>query len=320
MAILEKLQGRVRSVLLARHLIGRSRIAQLRLPESMVSGEHATLRWTGQQWEIHDLGSRNGTWVDGRRLASGERAALAAGALPVFGHRDNTWRLVDDGPPATLALPEGEPETGSEDDSGPLYAKGDLLALPDDEAPEAVVYRDPTGEWVLEQGGETTRATDGQIVIARARRFVLHIPAIVASTWDAVRKPPRLEELTLRFTVSRDEEYVTLTALGQGHSIDLGARAHHAVLLALARSRLQDQEPARATGGAALPESAQGWVYQDELARMLDMDETHVNVTVFRCRRQLAEAGILGAANIVERRRPTRQLRLGVERIEITPV
>jgi hypothetical protein len=50
------------------------------------------------------------------------------------------------------------------------------------------------------------------------------------------------------------------------------------------------------------------------------MDETHLNVAVFRCRRQLAEAGIIGAASIIERRRPTREVRLGVSRIEIVAV
>ena len=73
-------------------------------------------------------------------------------------------------------------------------------------------------------------------------------------------------------------------------------------------------------GGASPPDSSEGWVYQDELADKLAMDETHLNVAVFRCRRQLAEAGILGAAGIVERRRPTREVRLGVAKIEIVTV
>jgi hypothetical protein len=89
------------------------------------------------------------------------------------------------------------------------------------------------------------------------------------------------------------------------------------VLLALARSRLEDRQ---AGGRGARTESSEGWVYQDELASQLAMDEMHLNVAVFRCRRQLAEAGIAGAASIVERRRPTRELRLGVARIEIVTV
>lgn len=86
------------------------------------------------------------------------------------------------------------------------------------------------------------------------------------------------------------------------------------VLLMLARSRLEDRK------GRGAPDSAEGWVYQDDLATKLAIDETHLNVAVFRCRRQLAEAGIVGAAGIIERRRPTREVRLGVARIEIATV
>ena len=93
--------------------------------------------------------------------------------------------------------------------------------------------------------------------------------------------------------------------------------------VALLRSRLEDRKRWAAAGWDRTgppPETAEGWVYQDELADRLAMDENHLNVAVFRCRRQLAEAGIVGAASIIERRRPTRELRLGVAQIEIVTV
>jgi hypothetical protein len=124
--------------------------------------------------------------------------------------------------------------------------------------------------------------------------------------------------------VSRDEEYIALAAHEGDRVLDLGERAHHAVLLALARARLADQAPAQGESPSSpaevLPESAHGWMYQDELGRMLQLDETQINLLIFRCRRQLAAAGVVGAAGIVERRRATRQLRLGVARIEIVTV
>lgn len=295
-------------MLLSRHLVGRSRLADLRMTEPTVSGEHAVLRWTGREWELHDLGSRNGTSVDGRRLASGERVAISRGAVITFGQADNAWHLVDDEPPTIMA------DGGDE----PICARNDLLALPSDDDPEAVVYRDVGGNWVVEQGGETTRIADRGTVHAGGRDYVLRVPDMIAPTWDNSSPALLLATLTLRFSVSRDEEYVALSARSEHHAIDLGARAHHALLLALARSRLEDRKARQATGAPA--ESAEGWVYQDELARQLAIDETHLNVAVFRCRRQLAEAGILGAASIVERRRPTRELRLGVSRIEIVTV
>ncbi|MBC7976525.1 MAG: FHA domain-containing protein [Myxococcales bacterium] len=312
MAVLTKHPEGSRSVLLSRHLVGRSRLADLRMTEPTVSGEHAVLRWSGREWELHDLGSRNGTIVDGRKLAPGERVALSSGSVIAFGQADNAWKLVDDGAPTIMAIPMENGEV--------MCARDHLLALPTEDNPVAVVYRDGAGEWVLEQGGETARITDRQTVHAAGREFLLRVPDLIAATWDSTSPAPHLRQLTLRFAVSRDEEYVALTALGDNQVIDLGARAHHAVLLMLARIRLDDhKKPPTARDGAS-PESAEGWIYQDELADKLAIDENHLNVAVFRCRRQLAEAGIIGAADIVERRRPTREVRLGVSKIEIVTV
>ncbi len=314
MAVLSKHPEGANFTVLSRHLVGRSRLADLRMTEPTVSGEHAVLRWTGREWELHDLGSRNGTFVDGRRLAPGERVGLARGAVIAFGQVDNAWRLADDAPPTIVAVPADGGES--------MSARNQLLALPSEEHPDAVVYRDAAGDWVVEQHGEAARIADRSTVRVGGRDFLLRVPDLIAATWDNSSPAPHLAALTLQFSVSRDEEYVALKVRGDHHAIDLGARAHHAVLLLLARSRLEDRKTAMSTGerGAPLPDSAEGWVYQDELANKLAIDETHLNVAVFRCRRQLAEAGIVGAASIIERRRPTRELRLGVARIEIVTV
>ncbi|HET9621107.1 MAG TPA: FHA domain-containing protein [Kofleriaceae bacterium] len=307
MAVLAKQPNGTRSIVMSPHLIGRSRIADLRLSEPTVSSEHAVLRWIGREWELHDLGSRNGTIVDGRRLAPGERVALHRGALVAFGQADNVWELVDESAPSAVALPAAS--------GGPIAARNHLLALPSEDDPEVVIYRNAAGDWVAEQAGETVRVKDGARIQVAGEDFTLRVPDLITATWDNSSPAPSLAGLTLRFAVSRDEEYVALSAHGGNQTIDLGARAHHAVLLTLARSRLADRESRR-----TLPETAEGWVYQDELAEKLAIDETHLNVAVFRCRRQLAEAGIIDAANIIERRRPTREVRLGVARIEIVTV
>lgn len=314
MAVLAKQPEGTRCTVMSRHLVGRSRLAELRMNEPTVSGEHAVVRWTGREWELHDLGSRNGTLLDGRRLAPGERVALARGAVIAFGDAENAWCLIDDAPPTIVAVPA--------DGGEPVVGRNDLLALPSEDHPEAVIYRDGAGDWVFEHGGEPARVTDRATVRVAGRDFVLRVPELIAATWDNTTSAPHLGALTLRFSVSRDEEYVALTARGEHHEIDLGARAHHAVLLTLARSRLEDRKAweSPSTDRGQPPESSEGWVYQDELADKLAIDETHLNVAVFRCRRQLAEAGIVGAANIIERRRPTREVRLGVSRIEIVTV
>lgn len=310
MATLTKQPEGTCSILLSRHLVGRSRLAALRMREPTVSGEHAVLRWTGAEWELHDLGSRNGTTLDGRRLAAGERVALTRGSLLTFGQADNAWLLTDDSPPTILAVPV----EGGE----PASARNDLLALPSDEDPQVVIYRDAKGDWMLERAGEGMRINDQHAFRIGGKDFMIRVPDLTAPTWDGSAAALHLDALSLRFSVSRDQEYVSLTATAGGKLVDLGARAHHSVLLMLARTRLEDRSEREQN--ASLQESAEGWIYQDDLAKKLGMDETHLNVAVFRCRRQLGEAGIAGAANIIERRRPTRELRLGVKDIEIVTV
>lgn len=311
MAILEQLDTGTRCVLFSRHLVGRSRDAHLRLRESNISGEHATIRWNGRSWEILDLASRNGTTVNGRRLTPGERTVLARGAILGFGNQGNRWRLIDDAPPSAMAVPT--------DGSAPRPAADDLLALPDDDQPDVAVYRNRAGDWVLERsGGDTTAVTHGSEVVAGGQRFTLHLPEIAIATSDGDLLPPHIHDVALRFSVTRDEEHVELTALTPRGTIELGARAHFYVLLTLARARLADQQ--RVAEGGDADERVHGWIYQDDLCDMLHIDLKHLNVAVYRCRRQLVAAGIAGAADVVERRNSTRQLRLGVGRIEIDTI
>ena len=59
MAILVKQPDGPRSMLLSRHLVGRSRLADLRMTEPTVSGEHAVLRWTGRYQILAFLSVQN---------------------------------------------------------------------------------------------------------------------------------------------------------------------------------------------------------------------------------------------------------------------
>ena len=52
--------------------IGRSSRMDISLPGSQVSSEHATLRRRGLTWEITDNKSRNGTFLDARRVSSAD--------------------------------------------------------------------------------------------------------------------------------------------------------------------------------------------------------------------------------------------------------
>ncbi len=295
---LERVDGNESHLLRQRCILGRSRACTNRLTEADVSGEHALLRWTGSAWEVQDLHSRNGTFVDGRRLMPGERAALGARAMLGLG-RPESFVLVDADPPVVFAEPLGG--------QAPVRAEGGILALPGPGAPEVMVFR-AGGGWVAERGGEATPVSDGEVLRIGADGWQLNLPDLLPQTVESADSIVLLENLTLRFDVSRDEEYIELLAVQGSRALNLKARAHHYTLLVLARARLRDQ---------ALPPDRQGWVQQSELLDLLRVDASNLHLNIFRLRQQFGELGILNAARIVERRAGTRQLRIGVARLEI---
>lgn len=53
------------------YIIGRRSDCQIFVPDMRVSRQHARIRREDQQWAIEDLGSNNGTYVNGQRVQSG---------------------------------------------------------------------------------------------------------------------------------------------------------------------------------------------------------------------------------------------------------
>ena len=114
----------------------------------------------------------------------------------------------------------------------------------------------------------------------------------------------------IAFAHSADEETIELVAFAGERRIDLKARAHHYPLLLLARARVADE-------AQGVPLADQGWLLQERLLGMLRIDVMHLNISIHRSRMQFAQAGVVDAARLVERRQGTRQVRLGVGRIEM---
>jgi hypothetical protein len=61
--------------------IGRSAGSTIVLDDGYVSTEHALIARRGQQWWLEDLGSRNGTQLNGVLLAAGETAVISSGDI-----------------------------------------------------------------------------------------------------------------------------------------------------------------------------------------------------------------------------------------------
>ena len=302
-AVLRRLDDGSWVVLAARGLVGRSAACTLRLTEPQVSGEHARISHVAGEWTLCDLGSRNGTFVNGARVPYGKNLVLAEHDQVAFGNPPSIWTLTDASPPQVLARRLS--------DDALLPAVHGILALPSAGAPAASVFEANKGSWVIEIGSEVRPAHEGEVIEVEGERFLLHLPAGLATTVQGAAAETRVDDLTLRFRVSRDEEHVEVSvALPDGPRI-LAPRAHHYTLLTLARARRRDQEV------SALSEAQRGWVFVDDLCRSLAVEETRLNVEIHRIRQDFAALGVAGASAIIERRRGSRQLRLATARVTV---
>jgi len=282
--------------LVARQVIGRSRKCDLRLPNRRASGEHAIIWWTEGRWQIRDLGSTNGTWVDGRRIPVGEVQLIRRNALVAFGDPNDAWRFVADHPPS--------PVVTDLDDGMAVSQQGPVVGLPNAERPDLTIYWTPDG-WVADHDGEVSFLNDGDIVEAGGRSFKLSLPEQLAGTIAGSYDTSEDALHGYRFIFTQHSNGgVSMDAESQNGLLHLRPRAHHSTLFQLALQRLADSSE----GGE---EAEMGWIEFEVFATTIGIDRNTLNVHIYRARKELARLGICGAGSIVERRPSARVLRFG---------
>lgn len=285
-----------------RTVLGRSAAGGIVVAEPSASHEHAVIWWSGEEWFLKDLGSRNGTWLGTRQLEPGVEAELRENDTIQIG-REAVFAVASLTPPAAEALSLLTGESVLEEDG--------LLAVPSSDDPQVSLYRGPSGDWVQETD-EVTEVADLALVRTRGDVFQVFLPVPSEAT-VRVAPAPRVDTIRLEFRHTRDEEHVDIVVCSPSGAemTTLANRAHHYLLLLLARQRLADAEAS---------EADRGWLYQEELVRMLRTDDPGLNLHVFRSRKALAKLGVEDAAGIVERRSGSRQLRIGVRDVVVHAV
>lgn len=287
-------------------LIGRSPRSQLPLADPLVSTHHASLMWSDGSWQLRDLGSRNGTFVDGRRLSADETVRLAEGMQLAFGSKQLAFCCTDLAAPGVRLVAVAGDEVIAIDNA--------LVAIPSPERPCATLALGEDGLWTIELGDETRLLSDQQVVEIDGVRYRFCEGRGAPRTMTGRRSMERtgVAALELELACSRDEEHVELTVTARGQRHQLGARSCYYALLMLARCRL----------GQGLPSTVKadrdGWVATSTLATMLSTTEQHVNVDIFRLRKALQSAGIADAATLVERK--SGLLRLATDRVRLRQI
>lgn len=272
MGILKNIKSGESIILKSHHVFGRNREkADTVIEHKDVSQIHASVRWNGREWVLTDF-SRNGTWVDGIRLVPGEKTGLKKeNAIRFSTLGESEWRLIDDKPPSNVIVPlKGD---------GPIIMLDRFHALPSEAEPDISVYISQGGEWVCENEKGVYPLKNGDI-ISHGRglwQFFCDDPV------DVTLSKKIAKEIRFFFHVSIDEEHVFLRISVDNETIDLGERAHHYMLLTLARRRLRDAEE-------GVDPETQGWIETDRAAGMLGLDPSHLNIQIYRSRKQINDA------------------------------
>lgn len=264
-----------------------------------VSGQHAVIRWDGDHWALRDLGSRNGTTLNGVQVAAGSDVALTQGDTVCFGGAETVYTLQTDTGPSPVAV------------SGDTIREGDgeLLALPDSDNPVAVVDADGRGGWLLRQGMDESTVVTGDTVTVDGVTWTLDLPEILDLTVEA-QTSNSIADASIAFCVSADEEYVEVHVTLDGTTTSLKPRAQHYLLLTLARQRMEDAEQ-------GLSASEQGWLTMHQLEKMLRASANQVYVTLHRLRKEFDQFDVADAGEVIEKRSTTRQVRMGVNTLSV---
>lgn len=276
MAILRNLQNNEETNLLALHLVGRHPSqCDMVLNNPKASRVHATISWDGEAWSIQD-NSTNGTFVNATRLLPNATQPLNLNDKVYFANASaGGWEVSDIGPPKSMLVPQTA--------GAAVVILDNIVVLPSEESPEITLYLSPEGRWFCESEMGTSMLTDGNKVSVNGVIWRFIEAQGCAETICIASPSAALSGIKADFIVSQDEEHVSMTMTMNQQPFELGERSHHYLLLLLARKTIDDKT-------AGFSEQEQGWIDKDQLVQMLQLDEIHINMQIYRFRKQMAKA------------------------------
>ena len=169
----------------------------------------------------------------------------------------------------------------------------------------------PAGEWICESDSGVSVLASGDLVGTNECVWQFMEAKTVAPTLQLeAQAQADAADIAVSFEVSQNEEHVALKINIDHLEYDLGERNHHYLLLLLARQRITDKQ-------AGIDDAEQGWVEKERLSQMLGQSETHINIQVYRFRKQLIKAlpPSLVLPQVIERR--TGEIRFVYDNVSI---
>ena len=297
MAILFNNQTQQRCILQSHHSFGR-RYGSVNtfVADAFISKIHAYIEWDEQNWLLRDV-SINGTWLNGHKLACNQVAPLKVGdVISLASKLSYAFEVVDIKPPCDCLMP-------IEHDSEIIELEHFHL-LPSIQSRKMVLsYNNQTYSWWQEilddsfsPSSNAYELNDKEYLTIDGLTWQLQINRSIADTQELKSNLTLLDELTFIFNTSLDEESTQIFMQHGEQNINFMVRSHHYLTLMLARQRAKDMQ-------AGLNNTEQGWLYAEGLAKDLGLDANHLNIQIYRIRKQFVEAlnNNCDSSHIIER-------------------
>lgn len=251
-----------------------------------ISRIHAVIEWQHQAWHLRDL-SLNGSLLNGKKLKPAQNYQLKVGDLIQFADtRHPGIAIADLSMPCNLLIPL---DSQGRQTSVNAIELSSYHLLPNDQEPElALFYCVERGRWCVESGHPEHGLAliepleHGDVIRCGSQQWQLFITQADSATLTLSEIPHLFSDLQFIFDLSLDEETTHLRLYDGGGLMDLDVRSHHEVAMQLARYKAKDYQ-------RGLAEKDQGWVYADRLAAELGVDICHLNILIFRARKQLIQ-------------------------------
>lgn len=262
-----------------------------------ISKIHAFIEWNGLHWTLRDMSS-NGTWLNGKKLVKDQYVELNEGDIIKYSNNAGyAFEVKDLKPPCDLLIPIDHTSKAIELECFHL--------LSSQGAPKMVLsYNNQTYSWWqevlsdnLDDYSQGVELNDRELLKINGLTWQLHVNSTIDDTQQLRPSIASLDELTFTFKTSLDEEATQVLMQSNDQTIDLLERNHHYLTLCLARKRAEDIKQ-------GINDSEQGWVYAEMMATDLGLDANHLNIQIYRIRKQFVEAlsNTCDTTNIIERK------------------
>jgi hypothetical protein len=297
MAILINRQTHQRCILQSHHSFGRLQSSvNTFVADVYTSKMHAFIEWNDQYWLLRDVSS-NGTWLNGIKLARGQVAQLSVGDVLNFASKSGySFEVFDVNAPCDCLIP-------IEHNSEAIELEYFHL-LPCKKSQQLILsYNNQTYSWWqeilddnLSQLITPAELHDRECLKIDGLTWQLQINRTIADTQLLRPSITSFDELTFLFQTSLDEESTHLFMQSGEQKLDMLVRSHHYLTLTLARQRAKDMQ-------AGLGETEQGWMYAEVLVKDLGIEASHLNIQIYRIRKQFVDAlnNSCESNNIIER-------------------